>query len=180
MIFESKANQKRLIKKVRDSFSDNDVANLKKLFQHLKIMPKKKVKHSLRVATDVADVIDDRDVIFGALFHDYIERGGKVDRLPISNKAKTLVKLLTTIDDDYKDSKNIPLSHMKDVISQVEDEELKNKLILIKLADRLDKFKNKRISKKYKNKSKELIKFLLKKYTGENKSAKKLKKQFYL
>lgn len=177
MIFESKSDQKKLIKKVKDNFSHNDIENLKKLFKHLKIMPKRKVKHSLRVAADVAEVVDDKDTVLGALFHDYIERGGRVEKLPISNKSKTLVKLLTTIDDNYKDSENIPLSHMKDIISQVKDEKLKNKLILIKLADRLDKFKNKNVSKKYKRKSKKLIKFLLKKYTGKNKSAKKLKKQ---
>ncbi len=179
-LLESKNEQKKLIEKIKNSFSIDDIASLKNLFVKLKIMPPSKVKHSIRVATDVAEVKKDKKIIFAALFHDYVERGGNVDELPISEKSKLLVKLLTTIDDEYSDSENIPLSHMKDVLANIKDEKIKNKLIIIKLADRLDKFKNKKLSKKYIKKSKELIKFLVKNHSGNNKDIMKLKKQFKL
>lgn len=63
---------------------------------------------------------------------------------------------------------NAPLHHLKSVFKGMKNQALKNKLVMIKLSDRVDNL-NKRglgVNKNYINKSIELIQFLKRNYTG--------------
>ena len=68
---------------------------------------------------------------------------------------------------------NRPLVHMQSELQKVEDKDLKNIIILVKLCDRYDnlrqRIKSGKLRKKYKRKSEELIDWLLSQYTGKRK-----------
>lgn len=137
------------------------------------VLPKSKLKHSKRVANKLwhmPKVVKD-----AALFHDYLERGGTVESIsPLLHKDSIkLIKLLTN------ENGLSPIKHIKNILSDVNDDTLKEFLILIKIADRKDNYtkriKNKTITKKYKKKTKELLSFLLSQYKGDVKNIKLLK-----
>lgn len=178
MLFENK-EKKEFLKSIKSHISKKDLGRIESMLKKLKVMPKSKQKHSLRVAKNIASVEQDVDVILAALFHDYIERGGKIEKLPVSNLTKDIIFFLTSFDEEYEGEKNVPLAHIKEVLKKIKNQRLKNKLILIKLADRIDNLKKRKgnINKSYRKKSEELIKYLLKKYEGDNSSVNKLKQK---
>lgn len=134
-------------------------------------MPPRKVRHSLRVANMVSHL--PKKVRYAAAFHDYLERGGDISALKgkLHKDTINLVKLLTSDDNDD------PLTHIKKAIKGV-NPDLKNFLILIKMADRKDNFEKRKrqnkLTKKYKDKTLKLISFLLQNYSGDPKLMDKL------
>lgn len=159
----------KYIQKLKSALSLEDIKNIRRLLKKLKVMSRGKQRHSMRVSSSLMDMGSmDRDVVLGALFHDYIERGGDIDKLDVSQNVKDIVNFLSVFDDSYETSKNPPLEHLRDVFGKIDNQSLKNYLIEIKVADRVDNLKRrgKNISKGYLKKSIELIEFLMGNYTG--------------
>lgn len=136
------------------------------------VMSKRKVKHSLRVFDKFKKY--PKYVRYGALFHDYLERGGDIKVLEsiLDPKSIALVKMLTLGSEDDL------IPHMDSVLCKTDDEELKNFLILIKLVDRKDNYtkrvRTNTLTKKYKKKTKDLVRFLTSRYTGDLKLIKNI------
>lgn len=170
MITEGISKDKRdFIKKLKGSLSKSEVNKIAKSLKRLKIMPKEKQSHSMRVSSNLMDVgIESKDVILGSLFHDYIERGGDIDKLDISETSKDIIKFLSAFDDTHGNSDNAPLAHLISVFGQINNQGLKDKLVMIKVADRVDNLnrRGKSASKGYLKKSVDLIKFLMGNYGG--------------
>jgi (p)ppGpp synthase/HD superfamily hydrolase len=160
--------RKTYLKKLKSSLSKSEVKQIAKDLKRLNIMPKGKLKHSIRVSDRLVDLDVDKDVILGALFHDYIERGGDVDDLSISEDTKDIVRFLSSFDDTFASSDNEPLEHLIHVFGRIDNQELKNQLVMIKLSDRVDNLnrRGKSVSKGYLKKSIALLKFLMSNYTG--------------
>lgn len=163
-----KEHKRNYINTLKKYLSKEDLNKVKSLLPSLKPYSTRKKVHSLNVSKEIIP-FNDVDTIVGALFHDFIELGGDVNELPISDTAKDIIKFLTVYEEEYQDSENIPLSHMEDVFSQINSQLLKNKLIRIKLYDRLDNLKNRggSATKKYLKKSLDLMKLLGTHYSGQ-------------
>lgn len=160
--------RKKYLKRLKGYLSKSEVRRIKVQMEKLGIMPKDKIKHSIRVSDRLVDFDVDKDVILGALFHDYIERGGDVDSLDLSEDTKDIIRFLSSFDDKFSDSDNEPLEHLIHVFGRIQNQGLKNKLVLIKVSDRIDNLnrRGKSVSKKYLNKSIDLLRFLMANYTG--------------
>lgn len=148
----------------------------------LQTLPKHKKQHSIRVAKTLKKAGANKESIYAAALHDYLERGGDIESLSnhieslnLSSRIITIVQSLSQ--DESSTDPNQPLSHLKSVLGTVQDADLKN--ILIKLSDRLDNLKCRghKASPKYKQKSIELTQFLIANYTGEDAPFKKLVKK---
>lgn len=163
-----KAVKQSYLKKLKSYIPKKDIKSIEVILNRLKVMPKGKQKHSIRVSKSLVDFDSSVDVILGALFHDYIERGGNIDKLPISQTSKDIVRFLSAFDSSLTDVDNAPLHHLQLIFKDIENQELKNKLVLVKISDRLDNIKRrgKKISKDYLNKSKDLFRFLMSQYNG--------------
>jgi len=166
-----KQSKKDYIQALKKELDKSDVKVLKQVIDYINQLNKKKGMHSLDVSKQVARYTDNIDTILGALFHDYIERGGNIDKLPISKKAKKIVKFLSSETKDYSGSENEPLEHLMEVIPEIKNENLKNNVILVKLMDRYDNLKRrgKALSKKYIHKTKQLFHYLAQHFTGKKK-----------
>lgn len=149
-----------------------DIKKIKRLLSKLHIMPTQKVIHSMNVAKNVTKYSDDVDIIMSALFHDYIERGGDIDRIDISETSKDIIKMLSILDNENETSEFIDVEmHMNEILSGIENQELRNDIIHIKLSDRLDNIRKravkKSLSKDYLNKSIDLFKTMDEYYNGK-------------
>jgi (p)ppGpp synthase/HD superfamily hydrolase len=131
-------------------------------------MPVGKQAHSARVGMHAIASGDD-EAIVGALMHDYVERGGNIDELDIDEKAKDIIRHLSSSEEEVSNyaGKNEPLHHMKQVFKTLDDAVLKTNLATIKVGDRVDNLnrralfpKRKPLTKKYVKKSRDLIKWL--------------------
>lgn len=134
-----------------------------------KKMSKKKVHHSERVANLVKTLSDSDDVYGAALYHDYIEAGGSMEKTSkiLSHYAFKLVLTLT------KNEGEGTLNSLKNKLSMY-NQKFINDIIKIKICDRFDnlrkKHKNHELDEKYVKKSIILIQFLYDKYIGDDKS----------
>ncbi len=130
------------------------------------VMPRRKVRHSNRVAQRLKNA--PTEIQYAALFHDYKERGGNLDHLKeiLSPTTIHLIELMSV------DNGSI-VGHMEETLNTITDSNLKNFLILIKLADRRDNFikkgKTGKLTDKYRKRTKNLIRVLLHHYTGSKK-----------
>lgn len=151
----------------------------------LSVMPKSKRRHSRRVAKSLKMAGAGRIGIYAGLLHDYLENGGSI--LSLSRHIEELglpyqiIDVVNALSNDEKQADihpNQPLVHIQQILSNINDEELKNIIILAKLSDRLDnltkRLKGGKIGKKYKIKSYELIDWLINNYTGKGKPLNKL------
>ena len=170
LIFEGLSKDRGVyIEKIKSGLGEDDISSITKMLKKLKIMPVGKQRHSMRVSSNLVDLgVVDRDVVLGALFHDYIERGGDIDSLDISTTSKDMIKFLSVFDNQTSDTDNAPLEHLVSVFGNISNESLKNQLVMIKVSDRIDNLKRreKSVSKRYLNKSIDMIKFLMGNYTG--------------
>ena len=129
------------------------------------VMPRRKVKHSVRVAKRLKNT--PTEVQYAALFHDYKERGGDIEILKSVLDPSTihLIELMSV-----KGKQSIT-EYMEQTLNSITDSNLKNFLILIKLADRKDNFnkreKTRKLTPKYRKKTRELIRVLIHNYTGD-------------
>jgi hypothetical protein len=136
------------------------------------VLPNRKVKHSVRVANKVSHLPP--TVQDAALFHDYIERGGSIDdiKYELQPESIELINLLTN------ETGESVYTHVKKTLESIEDDQLRNFLILIKIADRRDNYtkrlRKRTLTKKYKTKTKKLLKYLISKYTGSKSHLKKV------
>lgn len=146
--------------------SKTDIKTLKKS------MPVQKVKHSKRVANLVKMLSKSQDVYNAALYHDFLERGGSIDKLKtiITSYSLKLVEFLTYYDNDVKISKNKSLDILKERFRNI-DTKTKNDIIEIKICDRIDnilrKKQSNKLGDKYLIKSQELFEFLTSSYDGK-------------
>ena len=150
-------------------------------------MNDRKVKHSCKVAEIVKLFTDSEDLYQAALYHDYIERGGKKEELLhlISPYATELVMHLTKTEDlaAQVEDDNETLAILRLAIENL-PESVRNDIVVIKVADRADNLRKREkkgeLSKGYIKKSAELVEYLFNSYTGANKKAFKkfIKKNF--
>ena len=131
-----------------------------------KVMSKSKLKHSKRVANNTKYMIYSEDVYNSALYHDFIEKGGDTNILKsiVSEYSFQLIDTLThNIDDDV-------LSILKTKLIG-KNTKFVNDIIIIKLSDRADNIKRKSkegiLTKKYVQKSVELIQYLYDNFIGD-------------
>jgi hypothetical protein len=130
------------------------------------VLSNKKLEHSKRVAELTKQLVKNKDLYDGALYHDYLENGGKLSDLEnlISPYSVSLVKDLTNDKSESKDTDNLVLTKLKTKLNQINTQDL----LIIKLCDRCDNL-NKRIlsgeiSKQYLKKSTELIQWIYDNY----------------
>ena len=138
-------------------------------------MPKGKQAHSMRVGGHAAAAGASADEVMGALMHDYVERGGDIDKLVasglITQVQKDIILALSSSEEDVAAyaGDNEPLHHMQQVFADMENDGLKNTLAMVKAGDRVDNL-NRRVwdperkgavtKKKYLKKSADLFNFL--------------------
>jgi (p)ppGpp synthase/HD superfamily hydrolase len=155
----------------------------------LQTIPKGKIKHSKRVAKSLHKAGVGKVGVYAGLLHDYFERGGDVhtlsqhiDELNLPQRIINVVHALSN-DEQAEESSNQPLTHLKAVLQGVEDEGLRNIIILAKLSDRLDNLAKRarrgKISKKYRLKSLELVNWLRYNYTGEEEPIRNLLQEIF-
>jgi (p)ppGpp synthase/HD superfamily hydrolase len=158
----------------------------KKVNPLLSTMPKHKQKHSKRVGRSLEKAGAGKVATYAGLLHDYLERGGDIEALSdhigelgLPQKIVMAVQALSQDENDIS-SANQPLAHLKQVLRGVQNEDLRNIIILAKLADRIDNLRRRlpNISKRYRQKSNELISYLTKMYTGKNKPFRKLIRKY--
>jgi hypothetical protein len=142
------------------------------------IMGKEKRKHSIGVGQEIAQLGLSPDAQNAAYFHDYVERGGDVrtliGKLKLSPLSIKIIKMLTGTGD--------PLQHMMKVLYDPDiDDETKNLAILVKIADRINNLDRRteegKLTKKYLEKSRELLIELFKWYSGDLSPALTLRKR---
>jgi (p)ppGpp synthase/HD superfamily hydrolase len=163
------------IHNLSDKISEEDIDHIKQLIkQNSKVYSKKKEQHAINVAATVAEVTPTSEQIKSALVHDYVERGGNLDNLLkkgiICQRTVMIVKALSNVDDHEFDGDNEPLEHLKQSLVGLPND-VKNDVITIKIADRLDNLQKRLVIKgdignKYKIKSQELLDFLKNEYVG--------------
>jgi hypothetical protein len=130
------------------------------------VMSKSKFEHSKRVASLVKQLSDSIDVYNGALYHDFLERGGSEIQTKsiLSYYTYQLVNALSHRDDE--DTLEALKRNLNDK-SQL----FINDIVIIKLGDRTDnlitRVKEDRLKKKYIKKSAKLIQFLYDSYLGD-------------
>tara|TARA_R110002110_G_scaffold216249_1_gene430261 strand:- start:211 stop:927 length:717 start_codon:yes stop_codon:yes gene_type:complete len=177
----SEVLKQKYIDQIKARIPDEEVTALLNILEP--VMNSKKYAHSVRVAAMTTELPSStKDMILGALFHDYVERiPGCVDDpkhpclgdLPISDLSKKYISALSSAEKNKKDKKvNQPLEHIKAELEKVSDDKtLKNTLILIKISDRMDNLRSRSksggVSKSYLRKSIDLIADLKKLYTAE-------------
>ncbi len=155
----------------------------------LGILPKHKQKHSIRVGKSLHKAGVGKVGIYAGLLHDYLERGGDIQTLTthlgelnLPPQTLSIIKSLSS-DEKFSGRENEPLHHLRQVFAAIRDQDLKNLICLIKIADRNDNLEKRiaragKIGRNYKQKSLELYGFLRNYYTGEPKPFRKLTKRF--
>lgn len=160
----------------------------KKVANLLDELPKKKQKHSIRVAKHLHEIGADDASVYAGLTHDYLERGGDaktlakhVDKKDLPDEVVPVVHGLSQ--DEAIDADNEPLEHIKQTLAATDDEEQRNIIIITKIADRIDNLRKRlkrdgKIGSKYLNKSLELVEFLAQSYSGRTKLMRRLLRDF--
>lgn len=171
-----------LLSELRFSKARRKVANL------LGELPKKKQKHSIRVAKHLHSIGADDASVYAGLTHDYLERGGDaktlakhVDKKDLPDEVVPVVHGLSQ--DEEIDADNEPLEHIRQTLATTDDEEQRNIIIITKIADRIDNLRKRlrkdgKIGRKYMSKSLELAEFLVKSFTGRPKLMRRLLRDF--
>jgi hypothetical protein len=133
-----------------------------------KVMPPGKVKHSLRVGAALAGMGENPKTVRAGVFHDYTERGGDIDK--IKGVDCHLVKAVTGEKIAVKKKVNAPLEHMKHILTHPSmTPEMKNAVVKLKLTDRLDNVgRRKQASDDYLKKSRQVVKYVVKHYSGDH------------
>lgn len=155
----------------------------------LATMPKHKRKHSIRVGKKLHKAGAGKAGVYAGLLHDYLERGGDVRRLldhsqefGISQQAIEAVKILSMDEKNGDSVENQPLIHMQQVLPTLADPEMRNIVILAKMADRLDNLTKRarsgKIGRNYRLKSDQLVSFLQSQYSGKQRPLLKLIRQY--
>lgn len=155
----------------------------------LDVMPKHKRKHSKRVAKALHKAGVGKIGVYSGLLHDYLERGGSlfelmqhINELGLPQQIVNIVMSLSDDEDNAEILPNQPLAHLQQTLGRIEDQDIKNIIILAKLSDRLDNLKKRakkgKIGKNYLSKSSDLIQWLSDQYTGKKKPFKKLTHMF--
>lgn len=131
-----------------------------------KVMSRYKYEHSKRVANLTKELTISEDVYNSALYHDFLERGGKIEdtRKILSFYSYQLILALShEEDEDTLTSLMIKL--------QGKSQEFINNIVYIKLCDRVDNLKtrfiNNKLKSKYIKKSSKLIQFLYDSFEGD-------------
>lgn len=152
----------------------------------LSVMPAGKRKHSRRAAKELHKAGVGSKGIYSALLHDYLERGGDIETLASHiydlGLPPDIISIVGSLSSDEKQEPtegNEPLEHMRQVIGSIDDADLRNIMILVKMSDRIDNLRKRarkrgKIGKKYGKKSQELVNFLLSNYSGKRKHMRKL------
>ena len=154
------------LKETCPNFTDTELADFqitKPLFKGMS--PEKRV-HARDVSLRVARMFPESDVVLGALLHDTQEQTPKeyalMEKLLPENVAQ-FVRALSEDPAHVNREENAPLAHLKAVFPTLSSE-MKNRLILIKLADRLDNLQKRledgTVPKAYRKKSLELVMYL--------------------
>lgn len=157
-------------------------SSVRKLQPIIHDLPASKQKHSKRVAKNLHNIGVGSTGIHAGLTHDYLEAGGNLEKLikylEKCGNSERIIEIVSTLSNDEKQDQdtndNYPLVHLKSVLSKVSDNKTKNLVVLVKLSDRLDNLEKRvrkdRLSKNYRRKSIELVRFCQLHYTGsENK-----------
>ena len=182
---EKKGAKQKFIKSLKDALPKEDINKIKGLLDRLEVMGKGKRKHSMRVSSNVASVSSDKDVVLGALFHDYVERHPNckefecLDELPVSKKSVALIRALSSVNKNINpNAANEPLEHMKAVFNPEDPKKLLpqgvlNNLVMIKVGDRVDNLNRRihdegKVGKGYLKKSIDLISWLQAQYKGDS------------
>lgn len=153
-----------------------------KVRPHLKKMPTHKRKHSKRVGRELHKAGLGHKSVYSGILHDFIERGGSIDKLHqlvgnlgLPAEVTTIVKSLSSDEkQDTKSNDNEPLEHIRSVLNTIKDEDIRNIIILVKIADRVDNLRKRlrkkgKIGRRYRQKSRDLMSFLSNNYTGKKK-----------
>jgi len=131
-----------------------------------KVMSRYKYKHSKRVANLTKELSNSEDVYNSALYHDFLERGGKIEdtRKVLSFHSYQLVLALSHDEDEDT------LTSLK-IALQDKPQEFINDIVCIKLCDRTDNLKTRldedRLKRKYIKKSTKLIQYLYDSFEGD-------------
>lgn len=153
----------------------------------LSVLPKHKQKHSKRVGKSLEKAGAGKVATYAGLLHDYLERGGDIetlsdhiDELGLPKRIVLAVQALSQDESVDAGAANQPLMHLKQVLGKIKNEDLRNIVILAKLADRIDNLRRRlpAIPKQYRKKSEELIEYLIEKYTGKGKPLRKLIRKY--
>lgn len=150
--------------------------NTVKTFRNaLSFMPPKKVDHSLRVGKTVSKAGMDDEAVHAAILHDYIERGGDINKLMglgISEKTLRIIHMLSVEEKvpGMDDNEHVYHHMLKTLDDLSIDLETKNIAIVVKASDRLDNL-NKRVKAgklmpAYYMASQRLLALLFSRYTG--------------
>jgi (p)ppGpp synthase/HD superfamily hydrolase len=151
-------------------------ARYKQLKKSLGFMPKKKVKHSLRVGATAAQAGLSPEDVEAAILHDYIERGGdpaKLDKLHIAPRARRIIDMLSITEktpgaDDTADVQHHIEQMLADPAISPHD---KNIAIIVKSADRIDnlrkRIKQNKLTPQYAEASLRLLQTLAQAFTGD-------------
>jgi hypothetical protein len=131
-----------------------------------KVMSRYKYKHSKRVANLTKELSSLEDVYNSALYHDFLERGGKIEdtkKVLSFNSYQLILALSHDEDEDTLESLKTSLDG--------KPQEFINNIVYIKLCDRTDnlktRFSNDRLKNKYIKKSAKLIQFLYDSFEGD-------------
>lgn len=162
------------LKELCPNLSEADLEN----FRHAKplfkgLSPEKRV-HARNVSLRVARMFPESEVILGALLHDTKEQIPK-EYAAMENQLPQItaefVRLLSEDPRHSNEQENAPLAHLKAIFPTLSPE-MKNRLILIKLADRLDnltkRLQKDGVSKSYREKSEQLVSFLVSEFQSSS------------
>lgn len=132
-----------------------------------KVLNDKKLSHSQRVAEMVIKLEDREDLYQASFYHDFLERGGGLNKLNnlMSPYSVELIQALSK-DEGINDT-------LESLRSSIEgrDNNFISDVLLIKLVDRWDnlttKYNEGDLSKKYIKKSRELIRYIYTNYPND-------------
>ncbi len=156
----------------------------------LRTMNRQKRRHSKNVAKMLHKVGASKTAVFSGALHDYLERGGNletlsnhIDEFNLPRQVIDIVNSLSYDENNVGDENNQPLVHLQSVMSSLVDPDIKNMIVLVKLSDRIDNLKKRynrkgKINNRYRQKSTELVQYLVSQYTGKQKYLNKLLKHY--
>ncbi|OGL63257.1 hypothetical protein A3E97_03895 [Candidatus Uhrbacteria bacterium RIFCSPHIGHO2_12_FULL_47_12] len=154
------------LREVCPDISDAEIASFKMAKPLFKGLSPEKRVHARNVSLRVARMLPEHQVILGALLHDTQEQIPKEYLALKKELPQTVADLVDALSEDashVEGEENAPFAHLKAVLPTLSSE-FRNRVILIKLADRLDNLQKRRqdgkIPKGYRKKSKELIAYL--------------------
>lgn len=131
-----------------------------------KVMSRYKYKHSKRVANLTKELTNSEDVYNSALYHDFLERGGKAEDTKKVLSFNSYQLILTLSHDEDEDTLTALMNSLHG-----KPQEFINNIVYIKLCDRTDnlktRFNNDRLKNKYIKKSAKLIQFLYDSFEGD-------------